>query len=112
VPSEGYINVLLVLLVAAVIRFGGDPLFAARVISLMAAVGMVFLLYRTAHRELGSDPAVTGILAMGILTFSTTIEVAMLGLETVFFAATMFPSYAFSQRFFETESGLCSASWG
>ena len=103
VPSEGYTNLLLVLLVAPVIKLGGDPLFAARMISLAAAAGMSFVVYRMACRELGSDPVVAGILAMGIFTFSSTVELTMLGLETVAFAATMFLSYDLAQHFFETD---------
>lgn len=102
-PTEGYTNLLLVLFVAPIIKLGGDPLLAARAISICAAVGMVFMVYGMARRELQADPTVTAIAAMGILTFSSTAELTMLGLETVAFAATMLLSYDLAERFFDTD---------
>ena len=102
-PSEGYTNLLLVLLVAPVIKLGGDPLLAARVISIAAAAGMVLVVYFMARRELGSNATVAALLATGVLTFSLTAELTMLGLETVAFAFALFLAYDLSQRFLETD---------
>jgi arabinofuranosyltransferase len=102
-PSEGYTNLLLVLLVAPVIKMGGDPLLATRALSIAAALAMVLVFYSIARRELGAAVPVAAMLATGILTFSTTVELTMLGLETVAFTAMLLFSYYLAQRFFESD---------
>jgi arabinofuranosyltransferase len=112
-PSEGYTNLLLVILVAPVIRFGGDPLLATRVLSALSGLGISVVLFGIARRELGASRPVALILAAGIASCSFTAELSMVGLETVIFAAALFLSYDLSQRYFETErDGWMLASGG
>lgn len=101
--SEGYTNFLLVVLLAPLIRLGIDPLLATRVLSLLATAGMVAILFDTARRELGASKPVALIAALGVVTASFTIEISMVGLESVLFAGTLLASYYFFQRYFASE---------
>jgi arabinofuranosyltransferase len=110
-PSEGYTNLLLVLLVTPVIKLGGDPLAAARVLSFAAAAGMVWVVFSMVRREFATEVPRAAIVALAILTFSTTAELTMLGLETVAFAFALLLAYDWSQRYYATqrESWLLAA---
>ncbi|HVZ33626.1 MAG TPA: glycosyltransferase family 39 protein [Polyangiaceae bacterium] len=102
-PSEGYTNLLLVLLVTPVIRFGGDPLLATRVLSGIAALGMVALIFHLVRREHTVSRATAALIALGVFPASTTPELVMLGLETMLFASTLLLAYVLSERFFEQD---------
>jgi arabinofuranosyltransferase len=85
-PVEGYTNFLLVVVLAPVIRVGGDPQLFARILNLLAGAGVAVLLYQATRREWGAERAVALVAAAAFLMGTKTGLVAMLGLETVVFA--------------------------
>jgi hypothetical protein len=101
-PSEGYTNLLLVLVLAPVIRLGGDPLLATRVLSGLAALAMSVGVFRLVRRETKIDFVLALLLSIGFSVCSYTVQLSMLGLETVLFASALFFAYDSAQRFFET----------
>lgn len=101
-PSEGYTNLLLVLLLAPVIRLGGDPLLATRLLSGLAALAMSVGVYRLVRRARGCSADTALALAIGFSVCSFTVQLSMLGLESVLFASALFFAYYFAEQFFET----------
>ena len=94
-PVEGYTNFLLVLVLAPFIRLGVDPLFATRVLSAFASVGLVFLCYRLSRKEdADSDRSSALIAALSFPAATQTAYLCMVGLETVLFAFAVFAAFA------------------
>lgn len=85
-PTEGFTNLLLVLLLTLPIRLGLDPLLTTRALSLLASLGIVWLLYRfSADRlQLRRDHAVA---CSGLVLVAPSLGVLIsVGMETVIFS--------------------------
>jgi arabinofuranosyltransferase len=83
---EGYSNFSWTLLIAAAIRLGLAPLFAARILSVLSGLVIIFLTYRIALRLLPSSMAWVAPLPPLMLSVLTPFAVwTMAGLETIWF---------------------------
>jgi arabinofuranosyltransferase len=89
-PTEGFTNLLFVLMLAPHRALGIDPLALARAFSLVSLGVLLFLLYRVARRELPMSPAIATISAAAFLACGRSIEIALNGLETMLFAMLFF----------------------
>src|SRR5262245_48349838 len=84
-PIEAYSNFLSVGFAAAVLRLGGDPVFAAKALGAAAAVASLAVTFALARR-LGAGPG-HALLGAAILSVSTGLAFwAVSGLETALFA--------------------------
>jgi arabinofuranosyltransferase len=98
-PVEGYTNFLLVIILAPFIKFGADPLLVTRLISIISAVFMCIILYRLSRNEYGATNHSAFLIAISFLLFTNTDFLIILGLETVFYAASLFLSFAIGAQY-------------
>src|SRR5262249_8070130 len=61
------------------------------------------LIFRFVRRHLAASRPVAILISIGVWTFGLTAEIAMLGMETIPFAAALLLAIEFMDRFFETE---------
>lgn len=84
---EGYTNFLWVLLTAAVMKAGGDPVPFARYAGAAVSLALVVLVWRAARRRDAPRGRTGGLVAAAVVACSTSVAVeAVQGLETVPFA--------------------------
>lgn len=84
---EGYTNFLWVLLTAAVMKAGGDPVPFARWAGAAVSLALVVLVWRAARRRDAPRGRTGGLIAAAVVACSTSVAVeAVQGLETVPFA--------------------------
>lgn len=100
-PVEGYTNFLLVLLLAPCIKLGIDPLAATRCGSLLAGLGIAYLLFMSARKWYGAGGSAAALIALCFLLISNTPALIMVGLETVLFAAALFGAFLLGCRYLE-----------
>ena len=82
---EGYSNFLWVLLAAAVIKLGGDPLLVARIVGVSAGLATLFVVWRLALALIGRSSR-AALLAPAFLAVTPVLpRHAVTGLETVFY---------------------------
>jgi hypothetical protein len=84
-PTEGFTNLLLVLMVALIAPFQNDPLLAVRTMSIAAALGTAFLLGRISVVYLKLPLLMATAIACLWLTYLPTALHSVYGLETVLF---------------------------
>ncbi len=101
-PVEGYTNFLLVVFLAPFIKFGADPLLVTRLISLLSAAGMCFLLYQVARKSWGATNHSAWLIAITFLLITNTDFLIALGLETVIYTAVLFWSFHLGARHLQT----------
>ena len=89
-PTEGFTNLLFVILTGTHRLVHLEPLLYARALSLLGLAGLLALIYRVARRDLRSSAAIATVAAAAFLACSRSIEIACNGLETMLFAATFF----------------------
>ena len=81
---EGYSNFLWVLLAAAVIKLGGDPLLVARIVGLASGLATLFVAWRLALSLIGRS-SLTALLAPAFLAVTPVLpRHSVTGLETAF----------------------------
>ncbi|RPJ42505.1 MAG: hypothetical protein EHM19_10330, partial [Candidatus Latescibacterota bacterium] len=101
-PVEGCTSFSWVLLSAAAIRAGADPLPAVRIVSIASGIGALLLLHRIARRTIGPGwHAAIPVLLLGVS--AEFAEWSTAGLETVFFL--FFLLLAFDRLLSEAENG-------
>jgi len=100
-PVEGYTNFLLVLLLAPCIKLGIHPLAATRFFSLLAALGIVYLLFTTAKKQYAASGSAAVLVALCFLLTGDTHTLIMVGLETVLFAVAFFGAFLLGCRYLE-----------
>ena len=87
-PVEGFTNLLLVVMLAPFTRMGLDPLAVTRVLSILAAAGLTWIVWLRSRDENPLDVAVA--VAATWLAGNLAFSIAMVGLETVIFTALLF----------------------
>jgi len=102
-PVEGYTNYLLVVVLAPFIRLGIAPLLVTRVLSLVCAGLMFFLLVRISRENYQTQTGLDLFIPAFFLLVSNTIPLSMVGLETVLFTTTLFFSFILGGKFLKTE---------
>ncbi len=102
-PTEGFTNLLLIVLLAPVFWFDGDPLLAARILSALAGLSMAVSIYGISRRQFAASRETAVVLAIAFSISSSTAELSMVGLETVLFAAGLLWAYDLSERYFLDE---------
>lgn len=90
-PVEGFTNLLLVVVLAPLTRWGADPLVATRIISIAAALAIAVTMYVRSRRD--RPVAVAIAVALTYLVSNQAAEIAMVGLETLWFAALVFLAF-------------------
>ena len=86
---EGYSNFLWVLLAAAVIKLGGDPLLVARIVGISAGLATLYLAWRLALSLIGRA-SLAALLAPAFLAVTPILpRHSVTGLETSFHALLM-----------------------
>lgn len=98
-PVEGYTNFLLVVLLAPFIRLGLDPLLITRLLSILAAIGLLILFYRFARETCSADRQSAWLIGLSLLAATPTAFLCMLGLETVLYAFMLSMSFYLANRF-------------
>lgn len=101
-PVEGYTNFLLVVVLAPFIRIGSDPLLVTRVLSALAAIGIAVVCGLMARRHFKAGRAASFLVALAFIPASPTIELSILGLETVQFSFMLFLAFFFALEFYAT----------
>jgi hypothetical protein len=91
---------LLVVLLAPFIRAGLDPLAVTRVLSGLAAAGLVTLAYVRARRDAGV--LVACAVAATYALSNAAFRIAMVGLETVLFAFALFLAFHLASDYLES----------
>jgi arabinofuranosyltransferase len=88
-PTEGYTNFLLILILAPLISLGADPLIATRSLNAVS-VGAIIWLIGLCSRERGGAWKMTALVASCAMVVGTrVVELSLVGLETVLFSAVL-----------------------
>ncbi|MHB0937428.1 MAG: hypothetical protein ACYDCO_11135 [Armatimonadota bacterium] len=109
-PVEGYTNFLLVVVLAPCIKLGIDPLAATRFFSLLAGLGIAYLLFTSAKKMYGASGSVAALVALSFLLISKTHNLITVGLETVLFGAALFGAFLLGCRYLESDKAR-DAGW-
>ena len=86
---EGYTNFLWTLLLGLLIRFGGDPEVASKVLGILFAFATLLLVLDTSRKLLPDRPWFSSIAALLLVTSPSFAIYAVSGLETAMFACLL-----------------------
>jgi hypothetical protein len=102
-PVEGYTNFLLVLLLAPVIKLGGDPLLFTQLLSIGCVLVIGAIMSVLAMEQFGMSSTRARLLAAALsLNPAGAALISMLGLETLLYTALLFGAFLFVARFMKS----------
>ena len=100
-PVEGYTNFLLVVALAPLVRGGLDPLRVTQVMSVLAAVGLCWMVARLARRDYDATRADALLVVSMFLSSGALGLLCVLGVETVIYTAALFATFISLTAFLE-----------
>lgn len=111
-PTEGFTNLLLVLLLAPAIKLGADPLVVTRCLSFMALCAIAWLVFRTGKRVLGVSREIAAVGAAIVLTVPASAGLVMLGLETVVYSLAILAAIATAANYLSSPTQGKATAFG
>jgi len=103
-PTEGYTNLLLILVLAPFIALGFDPLLVVRILSFASLMGVVYLVYNEAIKQEDTDKTTAFLIASILLLYPASVEISLIGLETVIYALFLLLSLLAGNTFIYDQS--------
>jgi arabinofuranosyltransferase len=103
-PFEGYTNFLLVIVLAPFIGLGVDPQLTARLFGLAAIVLTAGILYAGSRRHHDTCRSEGLLVVTAFLLLTKSVQVAMLGLETLPYSAMVLVALLLAGRCLENDS--------
>ena len=101
-PTEGYTNLLFVLVIAPFLRLGIDPLTAARIVSVLCLIATCLILYRVGKSKYGMTSFQAFLAPAILLLVPSTFALVLVGLETIAYALGLLASLLLSGCIFRT----------
>jgi arabinofuranosyltransferase len=98
-PTEGYTNLLLVLVLAPFINMGLDPLFITRLLSMGAIIGIITILFRAVKYQNNSSLIIATLVVSIFLLSPATSGLYLVGLETVIYAFFLLVTFLAGSNF-------------
>lgn len=99
VPTEGYTNLLLILVLAPFIGMGMDPLLVTRVLSFVSVIGISIILFSATRKEKDSSLTLAFLVPAIFLLSPATSGLSLVGLETVIYALLLLVTFMAGSRF-------------
>lgn len=110
-PTEGYTNLLLILIVAPFIAFGFDPLLVVRIVSFASLAGIVYLIYKEAVKQEDTDRTTAIMIASILLLYPASYEISLIGLETILYAFALLLSLITGSIFIQNQNTKSSITF-
>lgn len=103
-PAEGYTNFLMVVVLAPFIKAGLDPLWVTRIISILCAFGISFLVGILTYKYFTNNKTIITLISIAYLPAGMTFYLCSVGLETILFTFLLFLAFVFLCYYFDEES--------
>lgn len=98
-PTEGFTNLLLVLVLAPFLHFGVDPLLASRVLALISLSGIGVVLFTIARRQYSTSTATAIVAGTLPALIPASLALVLVGMETVPYTLGLLTTLVIGARF-------------